>query len=382
MIFIMKDKSRRQQVAHSNQHQRYLTEKAKVDLHKSRPDLKIADTVVYYHNMSKMPADFRKLLDNIHNQYSHLATMSLANEQRFTLNKLVGTRLPEILEDYLALDSDFAKNTIIDKSQNLTSHAVTCGQLYSMSNFMQRVAEDGQADVANNILANRNYLKTVYGGFYQDEIGIQTSLKNDEGKAENLNDFDKLNIIDEMSSTEAFNSNNILNNDVIVDEADKLYALGESYLEQSDDLAIEKTSTVLALAQHKVELGECIIIVLGQLVSIAERTLIYADAVLPSLESLRIFDFIMSHTIPRLLTDSLINNQATILSDGQQANILEKVIRFGQLLEVCMNNIKLVVDQQSRSNTVSVQSMNTLQSTLINKQRQAQYLLDNGFFKI
>ncbi len=418
VAFVIKDKSRQQQLTHNNQHQRYITHKAQGELHKARPDLKISDTIQDYRNHPKLPISFRQLLGKIHEQYIELAAVQLAPDQRFTVDKLLGTRLPEVLDDYLALEAQYAEETIIDTVHSLTSKDVTYGQLSNMLAFMQRVAADGQDQVASNILANRNYLQSVYGEFYQE----------DGGGVEGGNPATKAPKEDKHQE------------DLASDLT--LYARGESYLQDCDDLvSIAKTAheplretvsetinksasekrqqapieasqvsfiaaSQVSLKAHQQVLGASIVSELGQLVGVAERTLMYTDALLPSTLSLQAFDRIISHAIPNLLRQTIaaqinqsinsatsanpanpVKNDVTTavgqlkLSTSQQALVEQKIIRFGQLLEECLSSLERVASQQNKSAAIPTDILQQLQNTISSKQAQAQYLLDSGFFE-
>ena len=171
-VFVVRGRSNQNLLANKQPTQKYLGNAGSATQNHgtkaSAEQLQIANAINQYRNHPVLPISFRQLLGKIHSQYLALASVKLDPEQRFTVDKLAGARLSEIIEDYLALDTDYAENNIIDSQNNLTSQDITYGQLTSMLEFMQRIQSDGQQQVATNILANRSYLQSVYGEFHPD----------------------------------------------------------------------------------------------------------------------------------------------------------------------------------------------------------------------
>ncbi|TXD98521.1 hypothetical protein ES754_06365 [Psychrobacter frigidicola] len=59
----------------------------------------------------------------------------MPESQFFTLNKLIETRILELISDYLSLDPNYAKNAIINSDKASTSYIMVLSQLQSISDF-------------------------------------------------------------------------------------------------------------------------------------------------------------------------------------------------------------------------------------------------------
>lgn len=364
-VFVISGRSKQKLLGNSQPNPKYLgnssTAANQQTAKASAEQLQIANAIDKYRNHPALPISFRQLLGKIHSQYLALVSVKLAPDQRFTVDKLAGSRLGEIIEDYLALDSDYAENTIIDRQNNLTSQDITYGQLTSMLEFMQRVQSDGQQQVASNILANRSYLQSVYGEFHP-EAQSNDSLHN--LKAPDM----ELSELQQQPTSEL------------------LIERSHSYLADCDLMSPSE----LSLADKAEYFGTEVLMQLGQLTFSAENTIAYSEALLGSEINLSAFDQILTKALPSLLRSTLNTNESiaadvepvTALSSHQKALLEQKIARVQQLIDDCLARLEKAADQQFQSGVASADTLQSVHSTVKSKLSQAQYLLDSGFFKL
>lgn len=364
-VFVISGRSKQKLLGNSQPSPKYLgnssTAANQQAAKASAEQLQIANAIDKYRNHPALPISFRQLLGKIHSQYLALVSVKLAPDQRFTVDKLAGSRLGEIIEDYLALDSDYAENTIIDRQNNLTSQDITYGQLTSMLEFMQRVQSDGQQQVASNILANRSYLQSVYGEFHPD------AQSNDSLHNLKAPDMD-LSELQQQPTSEL------------------LIERSHSYLADCDLMAPSE----LSLADKAEYFGTELLMQLGQLTFSAENTIAYSEALLGSEINLSAFDQILTKALPSLLRSTLNTNEGiaadvepvTALSSHQKALLEQKIARVQQLIDDCLARLEKAADQQFQSGVASADTLQSVHSTVKSKLSQAQYLLDSGFFKL
>ena len=365
-VFVVRGRSNQNLLANKQPTQKYLGNAGSATQNHgtkaSAEQLQIANAINQYRNHPALPISFRQLLGKIHSQYLALASVKLDPEQRFTVDKLAGARLSEIIEDYLALDTDYAENTIIDSQNNLTSQDITYGQLTSMLEFMQRIQSDGQQQVATNILANRSYLQSVYGEFHPD------APTNDSLQSLKAPDMD----LSELQG---------------VPTSELLIERGHSYLKDCDIIAPSE----LSLANHAAYFEQGILLQLGQLTFTAENTIAYSEALLGNSIDLSAFDKILTKALPQLLRSALNEtNSATLddtgsvnkISSHHQALLEQKIDRVQQLIDDCLNRLEKVAEQQYQTGSASPETLQSVNSTLKSKLSQAQYLLDSGFFSL
>lgn len=365
-VFVVRGRSNQNLLANKQPTQKYLGNAGSATQNHgskaSAEQLQIANAINQYRNHPALPISFRQLLGKIHSQYLALTSVKLDPEQRFTVDKLAGARLGEIIEDYLALDTDYAENTIIDSQNNLTSQDITYGQLTSMLEFMQRIQSDGQQQVATNILANRSYLQSVYGEFHPD------APTNDSLQSLKAPDMDLSELQD-------------------VPTSELLIERGHSYLKDCDIMAPSE----LSLANHAACFEQGILLQLGQLTFTAENTIAYSEALLGNSIDLSAFDKILSKALPQLLRSALNETNSTTLDDNgslnkisshHQALLEQKIDRVQQLIDDCLNRLEKVAEQQYQTGSASPETLQSVNSTLKSKLSQAQYLLDSGFFSL
>ena len=186
VFFILKEKSKQSQFDTTERHQQYLeaatkpilsTDKASDSalngnvpngkpLNSNAPKLKLIEfssnhAFIQLLYDEQLPATFRAIMDDIGQQYERTHHEQITESQLFTLNKLIETRVPELLRDYLSLDPSYAKSVIIDKDKNATSYVMVLGQLQSILDFAQKLNEQSQSGVVDKLLASRRYLDEV-----------------------------------------------------------------------------------------------------------------------------------------------------------------------------------------------------------------------------
>lgn len=371
-VFVVKGRSQQKRLTNKQSTTKYLGNSNPTSQQQGNKataqQLQIASIIEKYRNHPALPISFRQLLGKIHSQYLELTSIKLASDQRFTVNKLASTRLSEIVEDYLALDTDYATKTIIDTENKLTSEDITYAQLMSILEFMQRAQSDGQLQTASNILANRSYLQSVYGDFHPD---AETKDSLHTLKAPDM----QLSELEDVSSSEL------------------MLERGLNYLQDCD----LSTPNELRLAENTESFGQDILMQLGQLTFTAENTLAYSEALLGGEVNLSAFDQILAKSIPKLLrsvlSDSVLSksistdttdagNQPNPLTTNQKQLLLQKIARIQQLIDDCLNRLQKAADQQYQTGSVSSETLQSVSSTLKSKHSQAQYLLDSGFFSL
>ncbi|MBI0426682.1 hypothetical protein [Psychrobacter sp. NG27] len=180
IFFVMREKSKHTQSASIQQHQAYL---AAAD-HKARQSqIKQAATdttsneratglsVIHFSAQhpfiqwlydEQVPKAFRVTMDSIGQQYESTHHAQITESQLFTLNKLIATRIPELITDYLSLDQHYAKTVIVDIDKQNSSYDIVLEQLNSILDFSQKLNTQSQSGVVNKLLASRRYLDDIY----------------------------------------------------------------------------------------------------------------------------------------------------------------------------------------------------------------------------
>jgi len=110
----------------------------------------------------QVPQTFRAIMDDIGQQYESTHHSEITESQLFTLNKLISTRVPELITDYLSLDKLYAKTVIIDTDKQSTSYDIVLDQLNTILDFAQKLNTQSQSGVVDKLLASRRYLNDVY----------------------------------------------------------------------------------------------------------------------------------------------------------------------------------------------------------------------------
>lgn len=180
VFFVMKEKSKRTQVDVIQRHKAYLAA-ASLNMAQSQAELVVTEeSIQEQHNPlsiihfsaqhpfierlynEQVPQSFRAIMDNIGQQYESTHHSEITESQLFTLNKLINTRVPELINDYLSLDQHYAKTVIIDVDKHSTSYDIVLDQLSSILDFAQKLNTQSQSGVVDKLLASRRYLNEVY----------------------------------------------------------------------------------------------------------------------------------------------------------------------------------------------------------------------------
>lgn len=198
IVFVMKEKSKHTQIDSIQRHQEYLasanliaTESqadmvAKSITTKSEVDNRQATELGIIHFSAQhpfikllyseqVPKSFRAVMDDIGQQYESTHHEQITESQLFTLNKLIATRIPELISDYLSLDQHYAKAVIVDNEKQNTSYDIVLEQLNSILDFSQKLNTQSQSGVVDKLLASRRYLDDVYqeSGMAADSLKIK-----------------------------------------------------------------------------------------------------------------------------------------------------------------------------------------------------------------
>lgn len=116
-------------------------------------------------NIDNLPKLFQQILKDIEAQFAKIYQKNQQNaihSESFLLAKrLFYTRLPDMVADYLQLDSHYAKHTLIDVEENLTSFDIMQQQLKSILNLFYQINQSSNDLFLQNILTNQRYLHTL-----------------------------------------------------------------------------------------------------------------------------------------------------------------------------------------------------------------------------
>lgn len=193
IFFVIKEKSKQAQIDTVHRHQEYLAAAAtNIDQNQTQISVieKVDDkkdhrlNVIHFsahHPFIKLlyneqvPHTFRATMDDIGQQYESTHHDQITESQLFTLNKLIATRIPELITDYLSLDPQYAKTVVIDTDKQNTSYDTVLEQLNSILDFSQKLNTQSQSGVVDKLLASRRYLDDVYkeSGMAADSLQIK-----------------------------------------------------------------------------------------------------------------------------------------------------------------------------------------------------------------
>ncbi len=186
IFFIIKEKSKQAQIDTTQRHQQYLAAASKPVLpaektvtHDNVNALNIIEfssSHIFIQQLydEQVPTAFRAIMDDIGQQYERTHHKQITESQLFTLNKLIETRIPELISDYLSLDPNYANTVIIDRDKNTTSYSMVLGQLQSILDFSKKLNTQSQSGVVDKLLASRRYLDEV-----SQDSGMSNSVGND-----------------------------------------------------------------------------------------------------------------------------------------------------------------------------------------------------------
>lgn len=193
IVFVLKEKSKQTQIASVQRHQAYLASASLVVAHsqtkmasekktypKKDTELDIINFTAHHPFIQllyneQVPKMFRDTMDDIGQQYESTHHDQITESQLFTLNKLIATRVPELILDYLSLDQNYAKTVIVDTDKQNTSYDIVLDQLNSILDFSQKLNTQSQSGVVDKLLASRRYLDDVYkeSGMVADTLKIK-----------------------------------------------------------------------------------------------------------------------------------------------------------------------------------------------------------------
>ncbi len=186
VFFVIKEKSKQAQINTTHRHQQYLASAhqstAVTEVNSSNQNSHPSAIINFSSNHAfiqqlyntQVPQDFRAIMDDIGQQYERTHHDQLTESQLFTFNKLIETRVPELVSDYLSLDPNYAQTVIIDKENNTTSYTTVLAQLQSILDFAQKLNTQSQSGVVDKLLASRRYLDDV-----AQDNGLGNSINND-----------------------------------------------------------------------------------------------------------------------------------------------------------------------------------------------------------
>ena len=186
IFFIIKEKSKQAQINTAQRHQQYLASAsqavsvAEVNIPNQNTSqlaiIKFSSSHAFIGQLynEQVPQTFRAIMDNIGQQYERTHHDQITESQLFTLNKLIETRVPELISDYLSLDPNYAQTVIIDKENNTTSYTMVLAQLQSILDFTQKLNTQSQSGVVDKLLASRRYLDEV-----SQDSGMSSKVNND-----------------------------------------------------------------------------------------------------------------------------------------------------------------------------------------------------------
>lgn len=188
MFFVITEKSKRTQTKSIRQHQEYLAAAKTtmvINQQKTAPKQRINQQATIEFSVNhpfiqllydeQVPVAFRAVMDDIGQQYERTHHQHITESQLFTLNKLIDSRIPELLRDYLSLDPDYATTVIIDTDKANTSYTMVLAQLQSILDFAQKINNQSQSGVVDKLLASQRYLAEVSqdSGMVDDILNIK-----------------------------------------------------------------------------------------------------------------------------------------------------------------------------------------------------------------
>ncbi len=143
-----------------------------IDIENSTPMTTTASKEI---ELNQFPNAFQQIVLDIETQFFDIVSLNNADkidrELWFNSKKLFYERLPEILNDYLALDDTVARNTIVDTQAQLTSYDIALNQLKSIMGYFHQVNTFSNKKHIQKILVNQRYLTSIYS-----ELGMEKQI--------------------------------------------------------------------------------------------------------------------------------------------------------------------------------------------------------------
>lgn len=188
IFFVLKEKSKQSQVDSTPRHREYLEKSSEAQVASESPSASNSSVAALpviefssQHPLIKLlydervPEEFRAIMDSLGQQYERIHHSQLTESQLFTLNKLIEIRVPELINDYLSLDPDYARDVTIGSQNSATSYDIVISQLQSILEFTEKLKTQSQSGVVDKLLASQFYLEEVYrdSGMTDDQLKIK-----------------------------------------------------------------------------------------------------------------------------------------------------------------------------------------------------------------
>lgn len=126
-------------------------------------------------NIDNLPKLFQQILKDIEAQFAIIyhkhQQHGIHHDSFHTAQRLFYVRLPEMVDDYLQLDSHYAKHQLIDIDKNLTSFDIMQQQLKSILNLFYQINQSSNELYLQNVLTNQRYLQAL-----QQQTGFHSQL--------------------------------------------------------------------------------------------------------------------------------------------------------------------------------------------------------------
>lgn len=186
IFFVIQEKSKRAQANSVQQHQAYLAAASQAitdstDSTSSNEDTHHMDVITFSEDHplitllydERVPETFRAIITDIGHYYESTHYRYITDAQLFTLNKLISNRIPELMMDYLSVETEYAQTALISNDDSTTSYTIVLDQLHSILAFAKELNTQSQSGVVNKLLASQRYLKEVCQASGATENGLE-----------------------------------------------------------------------------------------------------------------------------------------------------------------------------------------------------------------
>lgn len=116
-------------------------------------------------NIQKLPNLFQQIICDIEAQFTQIVRKNQENliisDSYIVAKQLFFVRLPQMLQDYLELEPNYAKNHVVDEKNGLTSYLILQQQLKAILNVFYQINQSTNHLHLQNILVNQRYLQSV-----------------------------------------------------------------------------------------------------------------------------------------------------------------------------------------------------------------------------
>lgn len=145
-------------------------------------------------NIDKLPNLFQQIICDIEAQFFQIEQKKqqnlLLNDNYFVAKQLFFVRLPQMLEDYLKLEPNYAKNHIIDEKNVLTSYLILQQQLKTILNIFYQINQSSNQLYLQNILVNQRYLHSIAEQTGSQNIALTQHIQPSTAVIETVYDSD------------------------------------------------------------------------------------------------------------------------------------------------------------------------------------------------